>query len=201
MIRRILIAVLLVIGTIVSVARADTVKYSTSFALGNPTDQTWLNNMALTFNGVTNNVVDTPAQASLGRFKITGWVGTDYFVNVPFDLTITQYLPLTADNTGTFTSFINGTISFNQSSATVAFQDPFISIGNVIYSLTQERYTLNADGGFFGSDPGYTDIQAQIVATTPEPSGLLLFGTGLLILAGVIRGAKRSRIAFQRLGT
>ncbi len=182
---------LLLIGMVVCVARADTVQFSTSSDPIDPSRQTYLwawNNMQLTFVGQTNTTVNTPSIASLGEFIITGYAGTDTFSSVPFDLTITQWVPAVAANTAAFTSIIDGRISLGASSATVTFLEPFVTIGDVVYTLTQQTYTLDANGL---SGPGETPIQAQI-AVNPEPGTWVLMGTGLLILAFVV--FKRSRM-------
>lgn len=196
--KRLILIALLIIGTAVSVARADPVLYSTSSDSIDPTSQTYTwffgnsNTMQLTFLGKALSLVNTPSYASLGEFLITGLRGSDTFTSVPFDLTITQWLPPADDNSATFSSTIDGTISVGQSSATVLFDEPFVRIGDVVYTLTQQTYTLNADGLL----PGKTTIEAEIT-TTPEPGSLLLLGTGIIILAFAFRRAQHSGMALN----
>ncbi|KAA6458332.1 PEP-CTERM sorting domain-containing protein [Acidobacteria bacterium AB60] len=191
--KRVILAGLLLIGVMGSFARADTVVFSTNSGSVNPTSQTtsWLfgNNMQLTFVGKLLSSVDTPSVASLGEFVITGFAGSDTFTNVPFNLTITQWLPQAGDNNATFNSILNGTISLGASSATVSFLEPSVTIGNVVYTLTQQAYTLRPDGLL---STGTTTIDADI-AMAPEPGSLFLLGTGLLILVFVCRRAMRPR--------
>ena len=184
--KTILLTALLLVGSIASIARADTVAYSTKFDLViDPTTHTngfFGNNVVLSFLGVPLNIVDAPTFASLGSFSILGGFGggSDTFVNVPFDLEISQYFP--ASGSAEFTSLINGTIKLGSSTAWVMFDEPYVKIGNVLYTLTNDMYTLNADS--FAS-AGVTTVQAHITET-PEPTSLLLLGTGLLGLALVL---------------
>jgi hypothetical protein len=189
----IVLIILLLIGTMASVARADTVEFSTSWNLDIQGQESKLSNMNLAFSGVGLGSllpvsVDTPTYASLGSFLITGVLGSDTFVNVPFDLVINQYVPSTG--TAQFSSVIDGTIKLGQSSAEVVFLEPFVMIGDVVYTLTDQTYTLNADS-LWNPFSGVTTVQAAITMT-PEPGNLLLLGTGFLVLAFVFRRARRS---------
>jgi hypothetical protein len=181
----------LAIATVLAIApaaMADTVKYSTTVNNGtvDPTSQTYFlwffNNMQLNFTGVSNTV-NEPTYASLGNFSITGSLGSDTFNAVPFSLDINQTIP--SNGTGDLLSSINGTISDDQSSASITFDETSVQIGSVIYTLT--GYTLNGEGlptyTINANNP--TSINAHITET-PEPSSLLLLGSGLLSLALVV---------------
>jgi hypothetical protein len=180
-----LLTVLLLVGSLCTVARADTVLYSTGTDLSvAPTSKTYTpiiktNNMVLSFAGVLLNSVDEPTNASLGSFVITGSLGSDTFTNVPFTLDIFQWIP--SVGTGDLSASITGKIKMDSSTAWVTFDESSIQIGSVIYALTEQTYSLNADS-IVGLDPGVTTIEARITET-PEPSSLLLLGTGLLGMA------------------
>ena len=180
-----LLTVLLLVGSLGTVARADTVLYSTGTDLSiAPTSKTYTpiiktNNMVLSFAGVLLNSVDEPTNASLGSFVITGSLGSDTFTNVPFTLDIFQWIP--SVGTGDLSASITGKIKMDSSTAWVTFDESSIQIGSVIYALTEQTYSLNADS-IVGLDPGVTTIEARITET-PEPSSLLLLGTGLLGMA------------------
>jgi hypothetical protein len=135
--------------------------------------------MVLSFAGVLLNSVDEPTNASLGSFVITGSLGSDTFTNVPFTLDIFQWIP--SVGTGDLSASITGKIKMDSSTAWVTFDESSIQIGSVIYALTEQTYSLNADS-IVGLDPGVTTIEARITET-PEPSSLLLLGTGLLGMA------------------
>jgi hypothetical protein len=173
-------------------AMADTVQYSTTVNNETvpPTSQTYThvfllgnqNNMELNFTGVSNSV-NEPTFATLGNFNITGFWGSDTFTAVPFSLDINQTIP--SHGTGDLLSSINGTISDDQSSASITFDETSVQIGSVIYTLT--GYTLNGMGlPTYTINANYsTSINAHITET-PEPSSLLLMGSGLLGLAMVV---------------
>jgi hypothetical protein len=152
-------------------ARADTVKYSTSwdFAIG-PSSQTYskgilhLNNMNLAFRGKGLGALlpatgNTPSELSLGSFVVTGSLGSDIFASVPFDLEITQYAP--TSGTAEFMSELTGTISRDASSLVVAFDEPSVQIGNIIYTLEDQVISINPDR-LLGLDPGVTAIDAFV---------------------------------------
>jgi len=192
--KMIFVAVLL-LGTMSSMARADQVSYSTKWDLSiAPTSQNFLNTMNLAFVGAGLDslfpiTVDAPAMpspgvsSSLGYFLVTGALGTDFFDELPFDLVIKQYAPSATPNSGVFSSTLQGKISRNKSDLWITFADPSVRIGNVIYTLEKQDYFINANAW---PCAGKTEIDADI-QVTPEPGSLLLFGSGLALLAVLLR--------------
>jgi hypothetical protein len=110
----------------------------------------------------------------------------------------------------TFTSTTNGDSTFSYSSATgsinfsktapygianVSLTTPYVAGSNPSYKMVD--FTLNYSGVTFDSTAGSTgtflaDFSSgggtiTLAPATPEPSSLLLFGSGLLGFAGIIR--------------
>jgi hypothetical protein len=175
------------------------------FTLGNhpqPNEQNILfgtNQMGATVNGFTNqtntlvqfsSTTDTLGVTSNGQAKVTA---ADGLVN---DLTIT--VP-----GHTFSDFILNpfdpaanndlTISVTMSDGTVFTFGPYGSInGNNFLTITTtggeliSSVTIDSPGGFGDlRQPRVSGISG--VTTVPEPSSLLLFGSGALGLIGVLR--------------
>jgi hypothetical protein len=70
----------------------------------------------------------------------------------------------------------------------------------VVEDVTFADLTANRSGFFFSSDVQGGSNTGSIVADTPrlmtpEPASMLLFGSGLLVLGGVLRRRKRKRVA------
>jgi hypothetical protein len=142
---------------------------------------------AVYFMGVTDSNVNAPTFASLGTFYLTGLTAS--FTDVAFTLDITQIDP--TSGSGSLSSDIDGKVSYENSTATITFDEPSVTIGAITYALTEETYTLNANTGLGAGNYGQTTIEAEITAT-PEPSSLVLLGTGLLGLAFVAFRKTRS---------
>lgn len=177
MTRKVLLSVLLVVISLGASAWADTTVTYTTSGSGLPATTP-----ALVFTGYNGGSLSIPSDGfsygQLGVFSInqTGATSTHADVSTPFTLTISQTQPSTGSQA--FTAAISGELWLNGSSATLVFDNNFVQIGNVVYTLTQDTYTINANVD--------TSIQAK-VTVVPEPGSLMLLGSGLLGAGGFIR--------------
>lgn len=181
-----ILTILVLICSIGTISRADTVTYDTTASTGliTPVKEAWgYNNMQLNFYGLSNTVT-SPTLASLGYFEITGWLGVDYFSTKTkystFSLEVDQSVP--SSGSDTFTAEITGSIWFFDQDVWIDFDQSSIQIGSVTYTLAQQSFKLNEKSWCGG---GVTGVDAYIT-TTPELSSFLLLGTGLLCLALVL---------------
>jgi hypothetical protein len=177
---------LLLFATTAFVARADTVSYSTNWDPSiDPTTQSFFNTTTLAFQGTTQTVNAPTTSSLLGYFSVTSlWGGTETFRDVPFDLVVTQAIPAADPNSGSFSSTLSGKLSWDYSTLGISFDNPSIQIGNVVYTLAQQNYQINPNDNW---SAGQTEIDAAISMAAPEPTTLLLFGSGLAFLAFVLR--------------
>jgi PEP-CTERM motif len=141
-------------------------------------------NARLTFNPSGLQNLDAPSNVQYGDMLLTVFTpGADGIFNgdisgTTFDLTVTQTAPSAGG--ALVAATLQGTLAkANQTDFALSFGPgalTFFSIGNVEYSI-QSNYFLVPPVS--GSTAGTTTLQGQLKAV-PEPTTMMLLGTGLL---------------------
>ncbi len=192
-----LAAFVLMMGITASTARADLVTFSTSGTFtggsGAGTGMTTFgsggNTTTLTFVGAGSTTLDTTTNASFGDIR-TSSLGTGAAISGNLNLLITQTAP--TSGTGTLAGMLTGSVTQNQSSGLLTFGVQSININGFTYTPDQfYRIVPPPSGAGGGAVEGVTSLQGTVSgAPIPEPTTMLLLGTGL---AGLAARARRKR--------
>ena len=184
------LAVAIIVGVTAGAAKADPVTFSTTATFNGGASSITFGGVTLSFAGLTNSMVNTPSNTSLGEIVVSCVGGGSACspqaipAGTTFQIDITQTVP-TVGGPGIISSTLSGTIGGASSSGTgITFTVTSATIGPVSYTILNNPLALVP----VTTNNGRTSIQAAVVTTTiPEPTTMLLLGTGLIGVAGAFR--------------